>query len=126
MRRECIVLLFALADLSHPALARTYLNCATGEVVIVSGSSGESSLTKETNVKFWVDDAARTVMFADGTALTATRFDGNRISASRDNSSYEFDRRNGTVSYATSTTEGRVTTVIVGSGRCESGSAPMQ
>jgi hypothetical protein len=126
VRRECIVLLFALADLSHPALARTYLNCTTREVVIVSGSSEESSSTKETNMSFWVDDIARTVMFADGRALAATRFDDNRISASRDNSSYEFDRRNGTVSYATSTTEGRVTTVIVGSGRCESGPAPMQ
>jgi hypothetical protein len=77
-------------------------------------------------MNFWVDDTARTVMFADGTALTATRFDDSRISASGDNSSYEFDRRNGTVSYATSTTEGRVTTVIVGSGRCESGPAPTQ
>jgi hypothetical protein len=26
VRRGCTVLLFALADLSHPALARTYLN----------------------------------------------------------------------------------------------------
>jgi len=123
---KCLALLFPLADLSHPALARTYLNCTSREVVIVSGSSEESSSTRETNMGFWVDDAARTVMFADGTALATTRFDDNRISASRDNSSYEFDRRNGTVSYATSTTEGSVTTVIVGSGRCESGPAPTQ
>ena len=75
---------------------------------------------------FWVDDAAKTVMYADGTALAGTRFDDNRISARHDNSSYEFDRRNGTVSYVTSMTEGRVTTVIVGSGRCESGPAPTQ
>jgi hypothetical protein len=126
VRRECIVLLFALADLSHPALAPTYLNCTTREVVIVSGSSGESSSTKETNMSFWVDDAARTVVFADGTALVVTRFDDNRISATRDNSSYEFDRRDGTVSYTTATTEGRVTTVIVGSGQCQGGPASTQ
>ena len=39
MRRGCTVLLFALADLSHPALARTYLNCTTREVIIVNESS---------------------------------------------------------------------------------------
>jgi hypothetical protein len=122
VRRECTALLFALADLSHPALARTYLDCTTREVVIVSGSR-ESLSTKETNMSFWVDDVAKTVMFADGTALTVTRFDDNWLGARRDDSSYEFDRRNGTLSYVTSTTKGRVTTVIVGSGRCESSPA---
>jgi hypothetical protein len=124
LRCGCTALLFALANISQPALARTYLNCTTREVVIVSGSSEESSSTKETNISFWVDDVAKTVMFADGTALTVMRFDDNWLSASRDDSSYDFDRRNGTLSYATSTTKGRATTVIVGSGRCESGPAP--
>ena len=123
MRRGCTVLLLALADLSHPALARTYLNCTTREVVIVNELGEELSSTKETNMSFWVDDVAKTVMFADGTALTVTRFDDNWLNASRDDSSYVFDRRNGTLSYATST-NGRVTTVIIGSGRCESGPAP--
>jgi len=124
VRRGCTVLLLALADLSHPALARTYLNCTTREVVIVNESSGELSSTKETNMSFWVDDVAKTVMFADGTALTVTRFDDNWLSARHEDSSYVFDRKNGTLSYATSTTNGRVTTVIIGSGRCESGAAP--
>ncbi len=124
MRRGCSVLLLALADLSHPALARTYLNCTNKEVVIVNGSIGESSSIKETNMSFWVDDVAKTVTFAHGTALTVTRFDDNWLSASRDDSSYVFDRKNGTLSYATSTTNGRVTTVIIGSGRCQSGAAP--
>ena len=124
MRRGCTVLLLALADLSHPALARTYLNCTTREVVIVNELREELSSIKETNMSFWVDDVAKTVMFADGTALTVTRFDDNWLNASRDDSSYVFDRRNGTLSYATSTTNGRVTTVIIGSGRCESGAAP--
>ena len=124
MRRGCTVLLLALADLSHPALARTYLNCTTREVIIVNELGEELSSTKETNMSFWVDDVAKTVMFADGTALTVTRFDDNWLSASRADSSYVFDRRNGTLSYATSTTNGRVTTVIIGSGRCESGAAP--
>ena len=48
-------------------------------------------------MSFWVDDVAKTVMFADGTALTVTRFDDNWLIASRDDSSYVFDRRNGTL-----------------------------
>ncbi len=123
MRCGCTVLLLALADLSHPALARTYLNCTTREVVIVNESGEELSSTRETNMGFWVDDVAKTVMFADGTVLTVTRFDDNWLNARRDDSSYVFDRRNGTLSYATSTTNGRVTTVIIGSGRCESSPA---
>ena len=99
MRRGCTVLLLALADLSHPALARTYLNCTTREVVIVNESGEELSSTKETNRSFWVDDVAKTVMFADGTALTVTQFDDNWLNASRDDSSYVFDRRNGTLSF---------------------------
>jgi hypothetical protein len=124
VRRECTALLFVLADLAHPALARTYINCTTREVVIVSGSSEDKSSTKEKDMGFWVDDIAKTVTFADHMALTVMRFDENSISANRDDISYEFDRQNGTLSYATSTTKGRVTTVIVGSGRCESGPAP--
>ena len=125
MRRECIALLFALADLAHPAaLARTYINCTIREVIIESGSSKDVSSTKEKDMGFWVDDMAKTVTSADDMAMTVMRYDDNWISANRDDISYEFDRRRGTLSYATSTTKGRVTTVVVGSGRCESGPTP--
>ena len=123
MRRECTALLFAIT-VSSPALARTYLDCATKEVVIVSGPSDESYSTKEANMGFWIDDEAKTVTLADGTRLMVTRLDGNWLSASRGDISYEFNRRNGILSYAASTTKGRVTTVIIGSGRCESNPAP--
>lgn len=118
------LLIFALADLSRAALARTYLNCRTRDVVIVSGSSEPSSSARETNISFRVDEAANSIMFADGTALTVARFGDNWISASSDDGSYEFDRKNGILNYAISTTKGSVTTVIIGSGRCESGPAP--
>jgi hypothetical protein len=78
VRRECTALLFALADLAHPALARTYLNCTTKEVAIVSGSSEDGSSNKEKDMGFWVDDLAKTVTFADGAALTVTRLDEAR------------------------------------------------
>ena len=80
MRGECTALLIALADVAHPALARTYNNCTTREVVIVSGSSEDASATKEKDMGFWVDDAAKTVTFADDTALTVTLIDDNWIS----------------------------------------------
>jgi hypothetical protein len=86
--------------------------------------SDESSSTKEANLGFWIDDEAKTVTLADGTRLMVTRLDGNWLSASRGDISYEFNRRNGILSYAASTTKGRVTTVIIGSGRCESNPAP--
>ena len=83
MRLRQSALLFALADLAHPALARTYLSCTTKEVAIVSGSSEHGSSTKERDTGFWVDDLAKTVTVADGAALTVTRLDDNWISASR-------------------------------------------
>ena len=69
---------------------------------------------------FWLDDASKTISLADGMALTVTRFDDNWISAKHGGIWFEFDRRRQRLSYASSTERDRATTVIFGSGGCES------
>jgi hypothetical protein len=121
---ECAVLTIALIALAQPALARTYLNCSTRKVVLVSAPAGDTSSSREENLGFWVDDEAKTLAFQDNTPLTVTRFDRSWISADRDGVFYEFDRGNGALSYAGSTIKAGVSTTIVGSGRCEARPAP--
>jgi hypothetical protein len=121
---ECAVLTIALIALAQPALARTYLNCSTRKVVLVSAPAGDTSSAREENLGFWVDDEAKTLAFQDNTPLTVTRLDRSWISADRDGVFYEFDRGNGALSYAGSTIKAGVSTTIVGSGRCEARPAP--
>lgn len=83
---------------------------------------GETSSTKKLNLIFQVNDAAKTIKFLDHTALTVTRFDRFWISAEHDDVSYEFNRQDGTLSYASSTMRDGVATTIVGSGLCKSAS----
>ena len=123
---NCIALMIALAALAQPVLARTYLNCSTRKVVIISAPSGDTLSRRDENLGFWVDDAAKTLTFVDNTSLTVTRLDRAWISADRDGIFYEFDRQGGTLTYAASTTKDDVTTTIVGSGRCEIAAAPMR
>jgi len=109
-----------LADLATSALARTDINCTVREVVLEEGPGKGASSIHEKGLSFWLDDASKSVSLADGVALTITRFDDNWISAKHGSVSFEFDRRRQRVSYASSTERDRVTTVIFGSGRCES------
>ena len=114
---ECVVLMIAFTALAQPAQARSYLNCSTRKVVMISTPSGDTSSTKD--LGFSIDDAAKTLMFSDNRPLTVTRLDRSWVSANRDGIFYEFDRQDGTLTYASSTTQDSVTTTIVGSGRCE-------
>jgi len=59
------------------------------------------------------------VTLADGTALIIRRFDDRWISATRGDVSYELDRQDGNLTYASSTTKDGVTTIVIGSGRCK-------
>ncbi len=122
MRHGCIASLFVLAHLTTAAMARTDINCSIREVVVEEGSGKGASSVHEQSLGFWLDEASKTVTLADGTALTVTRFDDNWISAKGGGISFEFDRRRQRLSYASTTERDRVTTLIVGSGRCESGS----
>ena len=121
---ECVVLMIALSALAQQALARSYLNCSTRKVVMISTPSGDTSSTKEEDLGFLIDEAAKTLTFSDNRPLTVTRLDRSWISANRDGIFYEFDRQDGTLTYASSITRDSVTTTIVGSGRCEISPTP--
>jgi hypothetical protein len=108
----------ALAVWTEPALARSYLNCLTKKVVIVDTPRGSASSSIEESLGFWIDEAAKTIVLADGTPLTVRRFDDRWISATRGDMSYEFDRQNDNLTYASSTTKEGSATIIIGSGRC--------
>ena len=107
-----------------PASARSYLNCLTKKVIIVDAPSGSTSSSIEENFGFWIDETAKTLALADGTPLTVRRFDDHWISAARGDMSYEFDRQNGNLAYASSTTKEGAATIIIGSGRCEIAASP--
>lgn len=123
---KCAVLVIALAVLAQPVLARTYLNCVARKVVLTSAPSGNTSVAKEEELGFWVDDEGKTFAFLDNAPLTVTRLDPFWISANRDGIFYEFDRRGGILTYASATTKDGVSTTIVGSGRCESSPTQMR
>jgi hypothetical protein len=59
------------------------LHCSTTRVVIISASTGDTSSRSEDNLSFVIDDAAKTLTFADGGAFVVSRFDKNWISAHR-------------------------------------------
>jgi hypothetical protein len=120
VRHECIASLLVLVDLATAAAARTDITCTIREVVIEEGAGRGSLSVHEKSVSFWLDDASKTIIFADGTALTVTRFDKNWISAKHGGISYELDRQRASLSYASSTERDRVSTLVVGSGRCKS------
>src|SRR5713226_7279040 len=108
--RECALLLMVVGVWTEPALARSYLNCLTKKVVIVDAPRGSTSSSIEETLGFWIDEAAKTLVLADGTPLTARRYDDRWISAASGDMSYEFDRQNGDLTYASSTTkDGAVT-----------------
>jgi hypothetical protein len=91
---------------------------------MTSGLHGETSSEKKEDLMFRLDDAAKTLEFTNNTPLTITRFDRSWISAESDGVSYEFDRQDGTLSFASSTMKDGVATTIVGSGRCQIATAP--
>ena len=61
----------------------------------------------------------KTFVLADGAPLTIHRFDDRWISAARGDMSYELERQNGNLTYASSTTKDGTATITIGSGRCE-------
>src|SRR5258708_33649633 len=111
---------------TDPALASSYLNCLAKKVVIVDAPRGSASSSIEENLDFWIDEAAKTLVLADGTPLTVRRFDDRWISAARGDMSYEFDRQNGNLTYASSTTKYGSATIIIGSGRCKIAAGPAE
>ena len=122
--RECAVLLMALAVWTESALARGYLDCLTKKVVIVDAPRGSTSSSIEENLGFWIDEAANIVTLGDGKKLILRRFDDRWISAASGDVSYELDRQNGNLTYASSTMKDGIATIIIGSGRCKIAAGP--
>jgi hypothetical protein len=121
---ECALLLMAIAVWTEPTSARSYLNCLTKKVVIVDAQSGNTSSSIEENLGFWIDEGAKTLGLADGTALTVRRFDDRWISAAHGDVFYELDRQNGNLTYAGTTMKDGTATIIIGSGRCDLAASP--
>lgn len=62
---RCAVVAIMIVVVSRPVLARTQLHCATTQVVITSAATEKTSSTSEEKLSFVIDDAAKTVNFAD-------------------------------------------------------------
>jgi hypothetical protein len=102
---------------------RTQWDCASTKVIVTDKAGHTGSVQVEEHLTFLIDDAAKTVIFSDGRRLRITRFDKSWISANSEDVRYEFNRADGTLTYAGSTTKDNVTTTIIGSGRCENAAA---
>ena len=81
---ECVVLMIALAAPAQSVLTLSYLNCSTRKVVIISAPSGDTSSTREEEIMFVIDEAAKTLTFSDKRPLTVTRLGKYWISANRE------------------------------------------
>jgi hypothetical protein len=97
---------------------RTQFDCVMKKLVIT-----DKPTEIEEHLSFWIDEKARTLILPDGRQLRITRLDTYWISAKDDDVQYEFNRSDGTLTYAASTTKGNVTTAVIGSGHCENVSA---
>jgi hypothetical protein len=116
--------MMALAVWTETALARSYLNCLTKKVVIVDSPNRSTSSSSEENFGFWIDDGTKMVTLADGEKLFVRRFDDRWISAASGDVSYELDRQNGNLTYASSTMKDGIATIIIGAGRCTPATVP--
>jgi len=96
------------------------------KVVIVDVPNGSTSSTIVENLSFWIDEQAKIVTLADGKVLVVRRFDDRWISAASGDVSYELDRQNGNLMYASSTIKDGVATTIVGAGRCTVATVPVR
>jgi hypothetical protein len=106
---RCAVVAIMTVVAARPVLSSTYLHCSTTQVVIIGASTGQTSSRKEENLSFVIDDAAKTVTFADGISLAVTRLDSGWISSNQEDVFYEFNRQSGAPSYASSTTKNNIT-----------------
>jgi hypothetical protein len=102
----------------QPAQSRTQFDCVMKKLVIT-----DKSTKTEEHFSFWIDEKAGTFILSDGRQLRITRLDKYWISAKNDDVQFEFNRSDGTLTYAGSSTKGNVTTAVIGSGHCENVSA---
>jgi hypothetical protein len=115
------IALIVLAAQVHPATQRTQFDCTITKVVIKNVPKPGTSVQHEEHLIFWIDDIEKSLGFTDGVQLRISRFDQSWISGDRDGMRYEFDRSDGTLSFAGTTSDGTATTTVLGSGNCLSG-----
>jgi hypothetical protein len=119
---QCAILLIAICASASAAESRLHLTCITNKVVIVDKPSGSSSSDAKENLNFWIDEASKSVSFADGGALSVQRFDDRWISASTGGVSYEVDRGSGNLTFAGTIMKAGTAIIIIGAGICTVGS----
>ena len=102
--------------------ARTRFKCVTTKVIMTDKGGLKGSVKVEEHMTFSIDGTPKTFIFSDGRPLQVARFDKSWISGNSENIQYEFNRADGTLTYAGSTTKDNVTTTVVGSGLCEEAS----
>jgi hypothetical protein len=113
-----LAMLMQLAQVRRMEQRRTQYDCAGTKVVVTDKGGHKDAVRVEGHMTLLIDDAAKNVIFSDGRRLRITRFDKFWISGNSEDIEYEFDRADGTLSYAGSTTTDNVTTNVIGSGRC--------
>jgi hypothetical protein len=93
-------------------------------VIIVDTPRGSNSSSIDEKLGFWIDEAAKTIALANGKPLIVRRFDDHAISAVGGDVSYEFNRDNDSLTYASTTTKNGIVTIIIGSGQCKIAAGP--
>jgi hypothetical protein len=115
---QCAMLLLAICVATGAAATRLHLTCTTHKVVIIDTPTGSSSSDTKENLTFWIDEASKTVLFADGVPLSIHRFDDRWISATGSGVSYEFERESRNLTFAGTIMKEGTATIIIGAGRC--------
>jgi hypothetical protein len=114
-----IIALIVLAAQVHPATQRTQFDCTVAKIVIKNVPEPGTSARYEEHIIFSIDDMEKSLVFADDARLHITRFDQSWVNGDRDDIRYEFDRSDGTLSFAGTTSRGTATTIVIGSGTCK-------
>ena len=107
-----VAILTPLAQARQTEKASTQFECATTKVIMTNKAGQTGWVQVDQHITFWIDDAAKTFIFSDGQRLRISRFDKSWISASSEDIQYEFNRADGTFTYAGSTTKDNVTATI--------------
>ena len=69
------IAVFAVAALVQPATPRAQFDCAITKVVITNTPELSTSVRLKVQLNFWIDDADKSLTFADGARLRVIRFD---------------------------------------------------
>ena len=69
------IAVIAVAALVQPATPRAQFDCAITKVVMTNTFESGTSVRLKVQLNFWIDDADKSLTFADGARLRVIRFD---------------------------------------------------